>query len=56
MQLEWARAIAQQCADAGVPVFVKQMGAAYARAAGFGQSKGGGECIPADLRVFEKPW
>lgn len=57
--LDWARSIRDQCAAAGIPVFVKQMGTAWARANGHrgrhiqnGQEP---ELWPADLRVQQMP-
>lgn len=49
MDPAWARSIRDQCAHAGVPLFVKQMGTAYA-----GSGKGG-DCIPDDLQIRELP-
>lgn len=64
MDLEWVRSIVGQCQDAKVPVFVKQLGAVWAKDARYGvrtvaavgDSKGG-ECEywPEDLRVREFP-
>jgi len=49
--LDWVRSIVNQCRDAGVPVFVKQMGSVWA-----GRGKGGDmDAWPADLRVREFP-
>jgi protein gp37 len=56
--LAWVRSVVRQCQAAGVPVFVKQLGA-NARVNGVVQSlhkKGGRpEEWPADLRVREFP-
>ncbi|OHV21205.1 hypothetical protein BBK14_07980 [Parafrankia soli] len=57
--LEWARSIRDQCAAAGIPVFVKQMGTAWARANGHrgkGISDGQEPALwPEDLRVQQIP-
>ncbi|WP_055477641.1 DUF5131 family protein [Sphaerimonospora mesophila] len=64
LDLEWVRSIREQCQDAGVPVFVKQMGAVWASdvvvggrsVAAQGDRKGGDWSFwPADLRVREYP-
>jgi protein gp37 len=61
LEVEWARSIVEQCRAAGVPAFVKQLGAAWASAeargpAGFTDPKGGDpEEWPEDLRVREWP-
>jgi len=49
MDLEWARAIRDQCRAAGVAFFMKQVG---------GRRGKGGEldAIPEDLRIREFPW
>jgi protein gp37 len=54
MSLSWARTIVTQCQDAGVPVFVKQLGSRWAAEHGGGK---GGDISqwPADLRVREYP-
>lgn len=53
MELDWAREIVDQCQRAGVPVFVKQLGSAWA---GSSRSKGGDpDTWPEDLRVREFP-
>lgn len=50
LDVEWVRAIVEQCKTASVPVFVKQLGSKY------GPSKGGDMAtFPADLRVREFP-
>ena len=48
MNLDWARGIRDQCRDAGVPVFVKQLG-------GYPDKRGDPESWPADLRIREFP-
>lgn len=56
MNPEWARSLARQCEDAGIPPFVKQLGACWARDHG-GDSHGGDWSLwPEDLRVREFPW
>lgn len=55
MALEWARSLLDQGRQAGIPVFVKQLGSAYAKQTG-GSSKGGDWTLwPEDLRVREVP-
>lgn len=55
MHPDWARSLVEQCRAAGVPVFVKQMGSAWAHEHG-GPKKGGDPAFwPADLRVREYP-
>lgn len=57
--LAWARSVVEQCRDAGVAVFVKQLGTnPQSRGVSLGRvpGKGGGlDCIPQDLRVREFP-
>ena len=48
MNLDWARGIRDQCRDAGVSVFVKQLG-------GWPDKRGDPETWPVDLRVREFP-
>jgi protein gp37 len=56
MDLAWARDLLLQCRRAGVPAFVKQLGAAWARASGPGDPKGADWAQwPADLRVRQFP-
>lgn len=53
---EWATSIRAQCAPAGVPVFIKQLGSAWARESGATHSKGGDATEwPAALRSREFP-
>jgi protein gp37 len=53
MMLEWARWLVVQCRRAGVPAFVKQLGAAHHC---IHSDKGGClDCMPPDLRVREFP-
>lgn len=50
MELDWAREIVEDCADAGVACFVKQLGSAH------GPHKGGDMTTwPAELQVREYP-
>ena len=54
---EWARSAISQCRAAGVPVFIKQMGTAWAHAHGAKDRKGEEPAEwPEDLRVREFPW
>ena len=51
MELDWARQLVQQCREAGVGAFVKQLGSVWA-----GHGKGGDmDSWPEDLRVREYP-
>lgn len=64
MEVDWARSLIEQCRNARVPVFMKQMGAVWARdtqvagkpVAAWGDVKGHDmQHWPADLRVREFP-
>ncbi|HXF73084.1 MAG TPA: phage Gp37/Gp68 family protein [Actinomycetota bacterium] len=58
LDLDWVRDLIRQCHDAAVPVpvFVKQLGSAWARRAGARHPKGGDPNEwPEDLRVREWP-
>lgn len=59
MKLEWALNIVRQCKDAGVPVFVKQLGArpTFSGQRFYPESKKGGDIDnwPQELRVREFP-
>lgn len=56
MDTAWAGSLVEQCRDAAVPVFVKQLGTAWSRSAGATSRKGGDlEEWPAELRVREFP-
>ena len=57
MSVDWVRSLVDRCQYAGVSVFVKQMGAVWARSQGYaGDSKGGDPGYwPVDLRVREFP-
>lgn len=55
MHPDWVRSIRDQCKEAGIPVFVKQMGSVWAGEHG-GPSKGSDPAYwPEDLRVREMP-
>lgn len=52
LELDWVRDIIAQCREAGVPVFVKQLGSAWAKGSGAAHRKGGDpDEWPVDLRV-----
>jgi protein gp37 len=52
MELDWVRDIRDRCRSAGVALFVKQMGSAWAR----GRTKGNDmDRWPPDLRIREMP-
>jgi protein gp37 len=52
----WIRDLMEQCADAHVPCFVKQLGAEWARQANASNKKGGDPAEwPSDLRVRQVP-
>ena len=54
--IEWIRAIVDDCQEAGVPVFVKQLGTALARALNRTDLHGGDMAeFPADLQVRQFP-
>jgi protein gp37 len=56
MRLEWVRQIINDCNNAGVPVFVKQLGSVWAKESRARHHKGGDpEEWPEDLRVREFP-
>lgn len=55
MDEEWVRRIVADCRDAGVPVFVKQLGSVWAQARGADGKGGDPSYWPADLRVREFP-
>lgn len=52
---EWVRTIVGQCRDAGIAVFVKQLGSVWAQANGADPKGGDPQYWPADLRVREYP-
>ncbi len=56
MDLGWVRNIRDQCADAGVPLFVKQMGSVWARENRASDRKGATPAEwPEDLRIQQFP-
>jgi len=56
LDLGWVRDLMARCRDAGTAVFVKQLGAVWAREHGAGSKKGGDwGSWPPDLRVREYP-
>lgn len=55
MNLEWMRSIISQCREADVPVFVKQMGSAWAQANGFPGKGGDMSKWNEEFRVREYP-
>jgi protein gp37 len=55
MQLDWVRSLRDQCNDAGVPFFMKQMGSVWAKT-NAAQSKGGAwSDLPEDLQIRQLP-
>jgi protein gp37 len=53
---DWIREIVEQCADANVPRFVKQLGANWAKQANASNKKGGNPTEwPSDLKVRQVP-
>ena len=56
LDLDWIREIQQRCGDAGVALFVKQLGTVWSVQEGHGRSHGGDiETWPLDLRVRHMP-
>jgi protein gp37 len=56
MELAWARSLVEQCRSAEIPVYVKQLGSAWARTNNAAHPKGGDpEGWPEDLRIREYP-
>ncbi|WP_322778804.1 DUF5131 family protein, partial [Frankia sp. Cas4] len=55
MQPQWAGSLIAGCQTVGVPVFVKQLGTAWARAHGQPGKAGDPAGWPADLRVRQFP-
>ena len=55
MEPAWVRSIAMQCRDAGVAVFVKQMGAAWARRRDTDSHGADWEAWAPDIRIREFP-
>lgn len=54
-KLGWLRSLRDQCADADVPFFVKQLGSVLGRELGAGSKGGDWDAWPEDLRVREFP-
>lgn len=56
MDLDWVRELRDQCREAGVPLFVKQLGTVWSVEHGHGRSHGGDPSVwPTDLRIREMP-
>lgn len=56
MDLAWAHSLVKQCADAEVPMFMKQLGSVWAKTNGAEDRKGGNpDEWPAELRVRQYP-
>lgn len=56
LNLDWLRTIRDQCAEAGVPFFVKQLGRHQAKALGMSEAKGHVLSeFPDDLQIREVP-
>lgn len=56
LELDWVRDLAAQCWASGVPLFVKQLGSAWARRVGARHPKGGDPAEwPKNLRVRQWP-
>jgi len=55
MEAAWARDLIAQCREAGVPVFVKQLGSVLGRELNAGSKGGAIEAWPEDLRIREFP-
>ncbi len=56
LDLAWLRDLVRQCRETACPVFVKQLGTAWAKAAGARDSHGGNpDEWPEDLRLREYP-
>lgn len=55
MREEWAASLVDQCRSAGVPVFMKQMGTAWARERGLRGKADAIDELPEALRVREFP-
>ena len=54
-ELEWLRSLRDQCVDAGVPVFIKQLGAVLGRELSAGSKGNHWDAFPEDLRIREFP-
>ena len=55
MSLRWARMLVAECQSAGVPVFVKQLGAVLGRELGAGPKGGDWDRWPKDLQIRQFP-
>jgi protein gp37 len=55
MELGWAQQLVDQCVEAAVPAFVKQLGASWARRHGADPRGGDWDRWPGSLRVRELP-
>jgi len=55
MHPEWVRSLVLQCKNAGVPIFVKQMGSVWAKAHSSDRASNRPEEWPEDLRIRELP-
>ena len=55
MRLNWVRSLVLQCKNAGVPIFVKQMGSVWAKAHSSDRASNRPEEWPEDLRIRELP-
>ena len=49
MELDWARSLRDQCSEAGVPFFLKQLGGRRGK-------RGGDEALLDSVRYIEYPW
>jgi len=54
-ELDWLRSMRDQCADAGVPYFCKQVGAVLGRQLGAGSHGADWDAWPPDLKVRQFP-
>ena len=54
-ELDWLRSLRDQCADADVPFFCKQLGSTLGRQLGAGRKGGDWEAWPEDLRIRQFP-
>jgi protein gp37 len=52
---DWLRSMRDQCQDAGVPFFAKQLGATWGRANGADSHGGDWDAWPADLKIRQYP-
>ena len=55
MHPDWVRSLVLQCKNAGVPIFVKQMGSVWAKAHSSDRASNRPEEWPEDLRIRELP-